>query len=330
MSDFLTRLVTATYIPAASMRPRPVARYESAGAPLSAPPDLFETTAAVETTLTSEEPTHPMESRSRSAPRQRAAQATFEPQLSPDTHVVESGTAYHAALPTKSGSLAARARAANSDGEHLPGPALEPQLLSHARAASPLPAHAPIAEPFVTDQPVTRTQPAPVAPHTAQSPLLLARQPAKPPLLPLPAVRVRESDIFRRSPVIAPVDEQKSAADFVLPHHNSLAARREGVLRANMPASEGRRTEPGRHDEAAVAAEAPRTGRLASNQERAPAPQPAGENGTAPSAPVIRVSIGRIIVKAENPPAVKPAPARPAQPVLSLDGYLKTRSGGDA
>ena len=325
MSDFLTRLVTATYIPAASMRPRPVARYEPAVTPLSAPPDLFETQVAEETTLTNEAPTHPIESRPPSAPLQRAAQATFEQQLSPGIHAAEPGTTHQAAPPPESRSLADRVQTANRDGVHLPGPTPEPQSLSHARAASPLTVHAPVTKPSVPDQPVARTRPA-SAPRTAQAP----RPPAQPPMAPRPAASVRESDTFRRSPLVAPVDEQKPGADVVLPRHESLAARREGVLRANTPASEGRGTEPGRHDEAAVAAAAPRAGRLASNQERASAPQPAGVNGTAPPAPVIRVSIGRIVVKAENPPAAKPAQVRPAQPALSLDGYLKTRSGGDA
>ncbi|HRA68676.1 MAG TPA: hypothetical protein PL187_21805, partial [Caldilinea sp.] len=48
--------------------------------------------------------------------------------------------------------------------------------------------------------------------------------------------------------------------------------------------------------------------------------------------PVIRVSIGRIVVKAERPvapPASAQQRAQPARPALSLDGYLKTRNGGD-
>ena len=46
--------------------------------------------------------------------------------------------------------------------------------------------------------------------------------------------------------------------------------------------------------------------------------------------PVIRVTIGRVDVRAEFPPAAapRPAPARRAAPALSLDDYLKQRSEG--
>jgi hypothetical protein len=47
---------------------------------------------------------------------------------------------------------------------------------------------------------------------------------------------------------------------------------------------------------------------------------------------VIRVTIGRIVIKAEGGKPSKPArphPA-PAKPGLSLDAYLKRRGGGDA
>jgi hypothetical protein len=174
-------------------------------------------------------------------------------------------------------------------------------------------------------QPVSHIQPA-SALRTTQAPRPLAQ----PPVAPLPAASIREPDIVRRSPHGASEDEQKSAAAVVLPQRESLADRRAGVLHANTPASEERRTEPGLNDEGTPAAESPRRGRLAGSQDRGPAPQPVGGNAAAPPAPVIRVSIGRIVVKAENLPAAKPAPARSAQPALSLDGYLKTRSGGDA
>jgi hypothetical protein len=115
-----------------------------------------------------------------------------------------------------------------------------------------------------------------------------------------------------------------------LPHREALAARRADILRADTPAADDRRTEPEPRHKADSVAEAMRSGRLAGSQDRAPAAQPVGVNAPASPAPVIRVSIGRIVVKAENPPSAKPASPRPAQPALSLDGYLKTRSGGEA
>jgi hypothetical protein len=60
-----------------------------------------------------------------------------------------------------------------------------------------------------------------------------------------------------------------------------------------------------------------------------------GESRAAPAtvnAPTVRVTIGRIVIKAENANPTQPAKARPApsaKPALSLDDYLKTRRGGD-
>ncbi len=49
------------------------------------------------------------------------------------------------------------------------------------------------------------------------------------------------------------------------------------------------------------------------------------EQRTETSAPIIRVTIGRIEVRAIHPPAPAPKPARPGAPKLSLDEYLRGR-----
>jgi len=49
---------------------------------------------------------------------------------------------------------------------------------------------------------------------------------------------------------------------------------------------------------------------------------------TAHPAPVIRVTIGRIDVRAVLPPAQPPRQTTPARPKLTLDEYLKQRNGG--
>lgn len=72
---------------------------------------------------------------------------------------------------------------------------------------------------------------------------------------------------------------------------------------------------------------APRTDRPRSNSQpergsREPSAAPA------PELPTIRVSIGRIEVRAIAPPVQRPAPARRPGPALALDDYLKQRSGG--
>ncbi|HEX9990083.1 MAG TPA: hypothetical protein VGE45_16620 [Chloroflexia bacterium] len=46
-----------------------------------------------------------------------------------------------------------------------------------------------------------------------------------------------------------------------------------------------------------------------------------------PAPPTIRVSIGRIEVRAVMPPAPTPAPAPPAAPMLTLEAYLRERTG---
>lgn len=47
-----------------------------------------------------------------------------------------------------------------------------------------------------------------------------------------------------------------------------------------------------------------------------------------PEAPTIRVTIGRIDVRAVAPPSPQPPQAKPVKPNLSLSDYLKTRQGG--
>ena len=48
----------------------------------------------------------------------------------------------------------------------------------------------------------------------------------------------------------------------------------------------------------------------------------------APPEPTIRVSIGRIDVRAADTPPAKAAPVKRPAPQLSLDEYLRLRSGG--
>lgn len=57
-------------------------------------------------------------------------------------------------------------------------------------------------------------------------------------------------------------------------------------------------------------------------------PSPAGEQAGESAAPVIRVTIGRIDVRAAEPPAPPPEPPAPPAPRLSLDDYLRMPDGG--
>jgi hypothetical protein len=48
-----------------------------------------------------------------------------------------------------------------------------------------------------------------------------------------------------------------------------------------------------------------------------------------PSAPDVHISIGRVEVRAATEPVVPPRRERRAEPLLSLDDYLRSRAGGD-
>lgn len=73
----------------------------------------------------------------------------------------------------------------------------------------------------------------------------------------------------------------------------------------------------------------PATGALADTAAIRPQTSLVAEPALPPAAPTIQVTIGRIEVRAIQPPApaARPRPARP-QPVLSLDRYLQQRKGG--
>jgi hypothetical protein len=47
-----------------------------------------------------------------------------------------------------------------------------------------------------------------------------------------------------------------------------------------------------------------------------------------PATPIIRVTIGRVEVRAIHPPAAAPKQAKPTRPKLSLDDYLRKRTRG--
>jgi hypothetical protein len=47
-----------------------------------------------------------------------------------------------------------------------------------------------------------------------------------------------------------------------------------------------------------------------------------------PTTPIIRVTIGRVEVRAIHPPAAAPKQAKPTRPKLSLDDYLRKRTRG--
>jgi hypothetical protein len=54
------------------------------------------------------------------------------------------------------------------------------------------------------------------------------------------------------------------------------------------------------------------------------------EQRSSTSAPIIRVTIGRVEVRAVHPPAPAPKPPKPSPPKLSLEDYLRQRSKGSS
>jgi hypothetical protein len=52
------------------------------------------------------------------------------------------------------------------------------------------------------------------------------------------------------------------------------------------------------------------------------------EQGPSTSEPIIRVTIGRVEVRAVHPPVPMPKPVKPAPPRLSLEDYLRKRARG--
>jgi len=67
----------------------------------------------------------------------------------------------------------------------------------------------------------------------------------------------------------------------------------------------------------------PRRSQLRRRKDFSPAEQPSST-----SAPVIRVTIGRVEVRAVHPPAPAPKPAKTTPPKLSLEDYLHKRERG--
>ncbi|MFO7631074.1 MAG: hypothetical protein R6W76_00975 [Caldilinea sp.] len=330
MPDFLTRLVTATYIPAASVRPRPVAHYEPVDATLPVQPAVYETPTPPLPTLTGETSASHAESRSLSVAPQRIEHAVQDVQPSPRTRSGEMDTPRLDVQPTEDGSIAMRAQAANWGEMHPPAPPPGPSLASHARNKSVLSAPGSVEPPSVQREPMQNAKLTSMHPIADEALLQSAQTLASP----LRAAITPELEIRPRSLPIAPVDEQESAVGASSTQGGSLAARHEGLLRASTLTPAEHRVDSGQEDgeEADAAPVTLRNGRLVDSQGRALAAPPVGVNPTSPSAPIIRVSIGRIVVKAEPPATAKQASPRPApvRPALSLDGYLKTRSGGGA
>lgn len=318
MSDFLTRLVATAYGAAPVMQPRPVAQFEPLTPPLAVglqgidatpltPPEI--TDQAASATQPAGAPAATM------APTTTAAAMTPRPTalVNPIVRPAQSASPDHAAPP----SAATMSQ---------PGLSLQDrraaQTLDAARGGVRL------ADAANASMDPPREQGSAAAPLQASPQHAVTWQPAASPVTtptsPLPYVqapqRTPEALQARTAPSLAPPHAERGMTD--------LPA---------LPASSARQTAPA----APVAPRAAFAARVAAEHpaQRArggpPAPlQPpsviSSDSETAP-APIIRVTIGRIVIKAEPARTTlsTAAPAhQPVAPKLSLDQYLQGRDGG--
>lgn len=332
MSDFLTRLVAATYTPAVSVRPRPVAHYEPMAAPLPIwAPSVEPSPAAAHDEIAAQAPATVKSLDAQGAPAEhsnlsveKAGEQLRAPAVAPPRQTV----ALHQDATTGRGaSLATRAEAGRGTQRTAAGyesiaarsqETAGDRRLAGAQAPQPLQA----LRPPIGVAASTRVAPAPAAP-----PLASARRELEP---------VRPSAAVATLPAAATTLEPNRLHET---HETvvgatppvSLAAQRQTTALAPAISSDERALPGDRHGHAQPAL--PSAHQLLAVQHIESAAPMRDAVSTMPPAPVVRVTIGRIVVKAESAASPKDAPMRPAQPsrpALSLDQYLKARSGGDA
>jgi hypothetical protein len=339
MSDFLTRLVTATYIPAASVRPRPVAHYE----PMQTSLPLWSygaepSPAVMHDEVAAQAPSVVKPLAALSVPAKHSSlsiETAGESTRAATAPLTGQTTALHQdATKGRSDSLATRAETERDKQKdaaaHRSIVARSQETAGNRHLASER-----VLQPSQSPHPQTGVAaPAPVAPTpTALSPASARREfePVRPSAAPLRAAATPDARITR--PAIAATPDPTRQHDTVVAPTTpaSLAARREALVfplsisgdEHALPGDQHSRVQPTLHS----------AHRLPAAKSVDGAASITDAVSTTPPAPVVRVTIGRIVVKAENAAPTKGAPAHPAppsRPALSLDQYLKARSGGDA
>lgn len=328
MSDFLTRMVTAAYIPASSMRPRPVAHFEPLGAPLPIEGDNFEDA--------------PHAAESSSMPRRAESDRMQDlPPRTPSSTVDR--------LPVARQPQIAAAPLATPALENMapPAPSLAAQHTAEQVHSQPAPpanpgivAPAPVhdrADPIDAPTPAAVRKISPPAPAVVTQGERAARSMVQtaPTLASLAEAQTRSKQTVQaRVPAAPPQQraEQLTAHPAERQHH-SLAAQHTIEAQPAAPASRQPALRNAAATSAAPSAQGSLSARRTASSERADQPI-ARENGapdSASTAPSIRVTIGRIVIKAESGNAPKPPKGRASAsgPVLSLDAYLRARQGGD-
>jgi|GEM_PF-2475028 len=315
MTDFLTRLVTAAYGAAPILRPRPVAPYETMAtpppvwsaaseAPSVAPEEMTDRATPIASfAATPDLPTAPRAS----APsddvaktRRRAQPATREDHFAPAP--ADQGRS-HDSLPARAAAAQDNLREARH--AHLAQQPTAVDVASPAHSSAPLaPSQRLAVRPTSSNLPLSNMQSQPAPIHAEASSLRAVvtpaagtpqptggNAPASPPLL---------------SPALAPAPAA------------ALSTQRSVVVAAGV----------GEGEPAATRYPTPLPGRERSEQEQR-APVTRAEGDLTP-APVVRVTIGRILIQAAPTRAVVARASQPATPALSLDQYLKGRNGGEA
>ena len=324
MSDFLTRLVTATYGAAPVMQPRPVAQYEPVTTTLPVWPQDAEATpsVALDEMTGSTAPANPAGAPGVSmTPLSMPSDSTGRSTLSAPARTPAPQERRHDALAPQSAArldaLSGRpARAAHHTHE------VEAERAALAISARTSPASPPLTANWQpTDLPVA---PAPLSTHPYDVPS--NPEPLHAPVVPLPTTILPASAASQRAEARTPVLAAQRT-----PAATPLAPASLAVQRAALAAESAGETDDAHSAQGAAQRLAQSPGRSMPDPALRPPVAPS-EESTAP-APVVRVTIGRIVIKAEpaSPARTATAPARrPATPTLSLDQYLQGRNGGGA
>ena len=326
MSDFLTRLVTATYGAAPVMQPRPVAQYEPVTPPLPVwPQDAEATPPVVPVEMTgSTAPANPagapgMSMTPSSTPGDSAGRSVSGAQVRPLAAAPPPQERRHNALAPQSAArldapLGSPARAARHTHE------AEGERAALAVSTRTSPASPPLTANWQpTALPVAPASPSPRLSHVLSNP-----EPLHAPVAPLPTTVTPASAASQRAEARTPVPAAQRT-----PSAAPLAPASLAVQRAALAAGSAGETDDAHSAQGAARRPAQSPGRSMPDPALRPSVAPA-EESTAP-APVVRVTIGRIVIKAEpaSPARTATGPTRrPATPTLSLDQYLQGRDGG--
>ncbi len=322
MSDFLTRLVTTTYGEAPLMRPRPVAQFEPSASTLpvwspvsaTAPSVVAQAMTAQTAPLTSSAAapgvqTPPVAAMPGESARIAASDQPPARSQSPTmpiarrTTLAERAEAQHASAPGYPTSSAGQTQPINAAGaaSQVDSPAFQ------ALASQGGPVTAPTALPV-----------APTLLERRQGSVVHASAPIPTPVATLSAVAISPFAASRWADEHAPAQLGAHSVGDAAVTPPTLAQRR-AALTADTVADDSEESKqvrvlhPSRLPDGTLHAAAVAT------------------EGNTPPAPVVRVTIGRIVIKAEpvKPEQRNAAPARqPVTPALSLDQYLKGRNGG--